>query len=238
LDKRFSRRYQFTASYALQDSKSVLDVTQNLNNFFASYGPDLPRHNLNVSGLVDLPWGFQISLLSAFQSRPPIAPTINGFSNSGTDISSGGYTPLLALMGREYSGFISKRQLASFVSRYNATVAGTLTPAGAAGRVPNQKYPLIALPTNYELGDNFSSQDVRLTKTFRIREKFDIRLIGEVFNLFNNSNVSGFNFNLTGTVVNGVAQPNPAFGLPNQRVGQTFGSGGPRAFQVAARVSF
>jgi hypothetical protein len=238
VDKRFSRRYQFTGSYALQDSKSVLDVGQNLNNFFASYGPDLPRHNLTISGLVDLKWGFQLSLLSTFQSRPPVAPTINGFNNAGTDISSSGYTPLLPLMGREYSGFISKDDLASFVSRYNATVAGTLTPAGAAGRVANQRYPLIALPANYRLGDNFSSQDVRLTKTFRIKEKFDIRLIGEAFNIFNNSNVSGFNYNLVGTVVNGVPQPNPAFGQANQRVGQTFGSGGPRAFQVAARVSF
>jgi len=28
------------------------------------------------------------------------------------------------------------------------------------------------------------------------------------------------------------------FGKANQRVGQTFGSGGPRAFQLAARFSF
>jgi carboxypeptidase family protein len=233
-DKRFSRRYQFTASYALQDSKSVLDVTQDLNNFFATYGPDLPRHNLNISGSVDLPWGFQVSLLSAFLSHPPIAPTIGGLSNTGNlDTSNGGYTAFLVLMGREYSGFISKSDLADLVSRYNTTVAGAgkLTPAG-------QRYPTIALPANYKLGDNFSSQDVRLTKTFRFKEKVDLRLIGEVFNIFNISNVAGFNFNLAGSVVNGVTQPNPAFGQPNQRVGQTFGSGGPRAFQLAARLSF
>ena len=233
-DKRFSRRYQFTASYALQDSKSVLDVTQDLNNFFATYGPDLPRHNLNISGSVDLPWGFQVSLLSAFLSHPPIAPTIGGLSNTGNlDTSNGGYTAFLVLMGREYSGFISKSDLADLVSRYNTTVAGAgkLTPAG-------QRYPTIALPANYKLGDNFSSQDVRLTKTFRFKEKLDLRLIGEVFNIFNISNVAGFNFNLAGSVVNGVTQPNPAFGQPNQRVGQTFGSGGPRAFQIAARLSF
>jgi hypothetical protein len=241
-DKRFSRRYQFTASYALQDSKSVLDVTQDLNNFFATYGPDLPRHNLTISGTVDLPLGFQVSLLSAFQSRPPIAPTIGGISNTGNlDTSAGGYTAFLALMGRQYSGFISKSDLESLVSRYNATIAGTLTPAGKAGRIPGQSYPKIALPANYDLGDNFSSQDVRVTKTFRFKEKVDLRLIGEVFNIFNISNLSnagGFNYNLAGSVVNGVTQPNPAFGKPNQRVGQTFGSGGPRAFQLAARLSF
>jgi len=240
VDKRFSRRYQLTASYALQDSKSVLDVTQDLNNFFATYGPDLPRHNLNISGLVDLPWGFQVSLLSAFQSRSPVAPTINGLNNAGTDITSSGYTPLLLLMGRQASGFISKSDLADFVNRYNTTIAGQLTPAGQLpGPTAGQKYPKIALPANYELGDVFSSQDVRVTKTFRFQEKVDLRLIGEVFNIFNVSNVANFNFNLVGTALpSGAVLPNDAFGKPNQRVGQTFGSGGPRAFQFAARLSF
>src|SRR5262249_28130127 len=98
-----------------------------------------------------------------------------------------------------------------------------------------QRYPTITLPTNYELGDRFSSQDVRVTKTFRFREKVDLRLIGEVFNIFNVSNLSNFNFNQAAVTTN----PNqPVFGAPNQRVGQTFGSGGPRAFQLAARLSF
>jgi carboxypeptidase family protein len=231
-DKRFSRRYQFTASYALQDSKSVQDVTQDLNNFFATYGADLPRHNLNISGSVDLPWGFQVSLLSAFQSRLPVAPTIDGFSNTGNlDTSAGGNGSFLVLMGRQYRDFISKSELADLVSRYNATIAGTLTPRGRAevGRIQGQPqmYPTIRLPANFDLGDSFSSQDVRVTKTFRFQEKVDLRLIGEVFNVFNVSNLSNYNFNLIGP-----------FGQPNQRVGQTFGSGGPRAFQLAARLSF
>jgi len=240
-DKRFSHRYQLTASYALQDSKSVLDVTQDLNNFFATYGPDLPRHNLNISGLIDLPWGFQVSALSAFLSRSPIVPTIGGLSNTGNlDTSAGGYASFLALMGRQHSGFIGKSELATLVGKYNSTIAGQLTPAGQAGRIANQRYPTIALPANYELGDLFSSQDLRVTKTFRFKEKVDLRLIGEVFNIFNISNVANFNFNLAGpaTTTPGVLAPNPAFGIPNQRVGQTFGSGGPRAFQLAARLSF
>src|SRR5262249_12522548 len=124
--------------------------------------------------------------------------------------------------------FISKSELASLVSRYNSTIAGTLTPGGKIpGPTAGQKYPTITLPANYELGDVFTSQDVRVMKTFRFKEKVDLRLIGEVFNIFNISNVSNFNFNLVGP-----------FGLPNQRVGQTFGSGGPRAFQLAGRLSF
>ncbi len=237
VDKRYSNRYQFRVSYALQDSQSVLDVSQDLNNFFATYGPNQPRHNLNVSGIVDLPWNFQVSLLSSFQSRPPVAPIIVGVNNAGTDIQTTAYTPLLGILGQGYSAFLGRGELQSLVDRYNSLVAGTLTPAGQAGRVANQRYPGIALPASYQLGDVFSSQDLRVTKTFRFRERVDLRLIGEVFNLFNISNVENFNFNLAGPPGPTVL-PNPAFGLPNQRIGQTFGSGGPRAFQFAARLSF
>jgi hypothetical protein len=227
VDKRFSHRYQFTTSYALQDSKSVLDVTYDLNNFFASYGPDLARHNLTISGSVDMPWGFQVSLLSAYQSHPPVAPIVSGLDPTGTHANSGGgYTPL---PGLGFSGFLSKSDLEAYVSRYNATLAGQLTPAGQAGLLAGQRYPTVTLPADYKLGDVFSSQDVRLTKSFKIREQVSIRLIGEVFNVFNISNLANFSYNL--------ATPG-TFGQANQRVGQTFGSGGPRAFQLAARLSF
>src|SRR5262249_797594 len=103
---------------------------------------------------------------------------------------------------------------------YNSTIAGTSTPAG-------QKYPAIALPANYELGDNFSSQDVRVTKTFRFKERVDLRLIGEVFNIFNISNLSNFNFNL----------PVP-IGAPSHPVAQTSASAAPRAYPPAGRLSF
>jgi len=222
VDKRFSHHFQFTTSYALQDSKSILDVTQNLNNFFATYGADLARHNLNISGIVDLPWKFQVSLVSQYLSHGPVAPFIGGFDNTGTNITSTGYTPLLTVLGHEYSGFLSNSDLQKLVGQYNATVAGTKSPAGTT-------FPAITLPANYQLGDVFSSQDIRVQKTISLHERLQLRLIGEVFNVFNVSNVSNFSFNLV--------TPS-TFGLPNQRVGQTFGSGGPRAFQLAARMSF
>jgi hypothetical protein len=227
LDKRFSNHYQVTASYAYQDSKSVLDVTQNLTDYFATYGPDLPRQNLNISGIVELPWKFQVSLLSAFISHPPVNPVVSGYDITGTNaVGGGGYTPL---PGHGFSGFLSKTALRRYVEQYNATIAGQLTPAGTAGITANQRFPVITLPARFELGDVFSSQDVRLTKSFKLQEQVDLRIIGEVFNVFNVSNVTGFSFNL--------ASP-ASFGKPTQRVGQTFGSGGPRAFQVGARLSF
>jgi carboxypeptidase family protein len=228
-DKRLSNRYQVSVSYALQDSKSIQDITQNLDDYFATYGPDLPRHNIAVSGLIDLPGRVQVAVLSTFLSRNAVAPTIGGYDNTGTNISGTAYTPLLSILGKGYADFLSKQELADLVAEYNTRFAGTLTPAGQAGVSPNQRYPAITLPSDYNLGDIFSSQDVRVTKTFGLPRNTDIRLIAEVFNLFNTSNLTNFNYNLVVPAT---------FGKANQRVGQTFGTGGPRALQFAARVSF
>jgi hypothetical protein len=235
VDKRFSHRYQFTASYAYQDSKSINDVTQNLVNFFSTYGPDLPKQNLNISGTVDLPWRFQVSLISAVISPPPVEPIISGVDISGTNFSaSGTYTPL---PGHEYNGFLSHSELQNLVNQYNANFAGKPTPAGAAGLAGSvvaghffpQTFPTITLPAHYNLGHDFTSQDLRVQKSFRFKERYEFRIIGEVFNIFNFGNLTGDNFSLTSP---------SSFGLPTQRVGQTFGSGGPRAFQIAGRFSF
>jgi hypothetical protein len=231
VDKRFSNRYMFTASYALQSSKGIGDITQNLNDYFATYGPDtnLGRHNLTLSGMVDLPWKVQLAVLSSFQSRPPVAPVINGVDNSGTNTTSTGFTPLLSILGKGYSDFLSKSELQDLVTQYNASFAGTLTPAGKAGISVGQRYPTITLPADFQLGDIFSSQDVRVTKAFGLGNRVDLRIIGEVFNILNTSNLTNYNYNLVVPA---------SFGKANQRVGQTFGSGGPRAFQLAVRVGF
>ncbi len=141
LDKRLSHKYQFTVSYALQSSQSVLDVTQNLNDYFATYGPDSPHHNLTIAGLVDLKWRIQLSLVSTYLSRTPVAPLINGYDNTGTNTSNTGYTPLLSILGQGYAGYLSHDDLQNLVNQYNTQFAGTLTPAGKAGIQANQRYP-------------------------------------------------------------------------------------------------
>ena len=84
-----------------------------------------------------------------------MAPTINGYDNTGTNTTSSGYTPLLGILGKGYSGFLSKSDLAD--AREPTTtrrIAGTLTPAGKAGISANQRYPTITLPSDYQLGDS------------------------------------------------------------------------------------
>jgi hypothetical protein len=76
-----------------------------------------------------------------------------------------------------------------------------------------------------------------LSKTFAIKERYKLLITGQAFNLFNISNLGGYSFTLD------TKNPNPAlqtfaFGQPTSRAAQTFGSAGPRAFQLAARISF
>ena len=88
--------------------------------------------------------------------------------------------------------------------------------------------PRLALPAKYAFGDNFHSLDLRLSRTFVFHDRWRLSWIGEVFNLYNAANLSGYSSDLT----------SPAFGQPTARFTQLFGSGGPRAFQLAMRVSF
>jgi len=61
--------------------------------------------------------------------------------------------------------------------------------------------------------------------------------LGEMFNAFNISNLSGYSFTIDNKAPTAAAQTF-AFGQPTQRVNQTFGSAGPRAVQVGARFTF
>jgi len=111
--------------------------------------------------------------------------------------------------------------LEQLVTQFNARYALTKDVQGLA-------IPRLALPANYAFGDNFHSLDLRLSRSFVFHERWRLSLIGEVFNLYNAANLSGYSNDLT----------SPGFGQPAARFTQLFGSGGPRAFQLATRVSF
>jgi len=97
--------------------------------------------------------------------------------------------------------------------------------------------------------DSFSSVDLRLAKIFKLGERVTLEPMVEVFNVFNVTNVLGFSkSNYSGfsnVLVRDSNDPSSAgflrsssFGKPVTTAGGVFGSGGPRAFQFAARVSF
>ena len=92
----------------------------------------------------------------------------------------------------------------------------------------NQIINPIALPAVFSNGDSFISQDLRLTRKIALNESLTLSLIAEAFNVFNIANLTGYS--------NVLNQPN--YGQPGARVGQVFGTGGPRAFQFGGRMTF
>jgi hypothetical protein len=218
LDKRFSNRYLFTASYALTNRHGVNGIS-NLDNWFANWGPTGARHILNLSGLVDLPWGFQVGFISAMSSRGPLTPSIPNVDLDGDGITT---TPIPGVDFNCFNRGCGKSDLASAVAAWNSTYAGKRDAR-------NQLIPTLTLPASYEFGDWFSSQDIRVTKNFVLKDRYRFSIFGEWFNVFNIANLGGYSFNLANTA---------NFGQPTSRAGQVFGSGGPRALQIGGRFSF
>jgi hypothetical protein len=204
----------------------------------------LAPQNFNLAGRVDLPWGFSISLNSSIISRSPVMPTVANIDFNG----SGNTSPALSLLDPNlgYNCFNSgcgKEQLQQAVAYYNTHYAGKTAMNG-------QVAPYVALPPNYGLSQPIISQDLRITKEFRYRERYRLSVFGEFFNVLNVANLTISSYALDEipfttpgiSVNNGLVTPPAgqtyAFGQTTSRVGQVFGSGGPRAIQVGARFSF
>ena len=218
LDKRFSNRYLFGASYALT-KRTNIDGISNLDDYFANEGPAGPMHLLNLSALVDLPGNIQVGIISAMASKSPVMPSIANLDLDGDGTTT---TPIPGVDYNCFNRGCNADDLAQAVAAFNSRYAGQRDARG-------QLIAPLALPASFQLGDSFSSQDVRVTKTFNLRSDVKLGIFAEVFNVFNVANLGGFSYNLSNTAT---------FGQPTTRASQVFGSGGPRAFQIGGRFTF
>jgi hypothetical protein len=107
------------------------------------------------------------------------------------------------------------------VTEFNANYAGSTDSHG-------RNIPRISLPSQYAMDHNFQALDIRLSRTVVFHDRIRLSFMGEAFNLYNAANLSGYSPDVTSA----------AFGQPQARFTQLFGSGGPRAFQLAARFAF
>ncbi len=224
-EKRFSHRHSVSVSYALQSDQNIYGLSQldtpisNLNDWTQNVGPSSPRHVLNISGMVQAPGGIQVSFISSMNSAQPFQPVITGTDFYGTGINQF----LLPGSGTNQFNFgLGKSDLVSLVNQFNQTYGGKKGPN------PAQVFPTIALPQSFSTGRMFHSQDLRVTKVVKYKERAEWQIFGEVFNVFNSANLSGYENNLLA----------PGFGQATSRFSSVFGTGGPRSFQLGTRLSF
>jgi hypothetical protein len=191
-DKRFSKRFQYTASYAL--SRLNTTSTDGLGqgggvlvnrNVAANYGPaQLDRtHRLTMNGIVELPWGIRASLLSTHSSGLPQSIQVGSADLNGDGVT-GDFLPGThrGSLGRDID---SVDKLNTLIRQYNQTLAGKLSPR-------NQRNPyLFEYGPDVKFNDSYISQDLQLSKIIKIRERLKVEGTAQIFNLFNISNLVG-----------------------------------------------
>lgn len=273
-DKRFAKRVQYTVSYALArfetsttDGLGLGGGTLINRDNRANFGPGaLDRtHRLSVNGIVDLPRGFRVSLLSSVSSGLPTTIFVGSADLNGDGID-GDPLPgtVRGSLGREVADVARLNEL---IRSYNTTYGGRLNLRGA--RLPFLFEQLDGL----RFGDSYISQDLGVSKIFRFKERLKVEAIAQVFNLFNVSNLvgsgalpgSGFNGTLPTVasdasgnpsggfrlgsdgalqnaagerVIGGVNRASGFAGLSAIRPAIPTGTGLPRAFQFGLRVGF
>jgi hypothetical protein len=234
-ERRFSGRVGARAAYTLSKAWNYANDDQipfgsgpldpnDLEREWANT-PNDRRHRLVLSGVVDLGRAFQLSGVWTLSSGVPM------------DILMPDGQSRIPVLSRNAGGreFSNADELNAYITDLNAT-----------GGVNGELLPLV--PASARFNDTFNAMDIRLSKRFR-SGRLNIDAFAEVFNLFNIENILG-----TGTVnysgfanalVRDSSDPSEPgylassrFGTPVSTAGGFFGSGGPRALQLGARVAF
>mgnify|MGYP003288356204 CR=1 FL=1 len=248
LEKRFADRYQFRASYTLSRSLNFANDDQipfsngpiDSSNLQVEYGPtpNDQRHRFSFSGVFQLPWDLRLSPILTLASSVPMDILLPDGSSRVCELSRNAGA-------RE---FHTGAQLNAALTQINAA-GGSLCPNADPSTGFKPRVPLPLVRDDLKFGDRFSSLDLRVSKVFKLGERVTLEPIAEVFNLFNVTNVLGVsNVNYSGfsnVLVRDSSDPSSpgfnrssSFGQPVTTAGGVFGSGGPRAFQFAARITF
>src|SRR6266704_334239 len=216
--QRMSHRFQLSANYTLAWANSYDGGGGSYRNYprlstnpFASYefgpSPNDERHHVTVSGIVDLPKGFQLSPILHFGSARKY-----NLTNSYNTLNTGGGTATAVLVptGNVTDYLYGTNYIAAFVLAYCAanptdikcSANGT---ANAKLNLENSFYgkcvtqfgvalaPLTIPKYDPLRGDPFFELDMRMAKNIKFGERMNLQLLAQAFNLTNRANY-GNNF--------------------------------------------
>ena len=228
--QRVTHRFQVYANYTLAWAYSYDGGGGSFRNYprnayapFAPYewgpSPNDERHHVTVSGIVDLPKGFQLSPILQFGSARPY-----NLTNSYNTLNTGGGTGTAVLVptGSITDYLYGTNYIAAFVPAYCTANPGTKCQANGTAQaqlnLQNCFYGTCATQLGIPLspltiskydplrGDPFFELDMRLAKNIKFGDRMNLQLLAQAFNLTNRANY-GNNFGLN------VADPS-TFGHP------------------------
>jgi hypothetical protein len=243
--RRFSKGFQFNVSYTLASAENLSgsgaadgsgtgpespfggSSVQNQFALNSNRGPSPTdqRHRMVVSGIWNLPL--------TTSDNQMVKGLVNGWSLSGI---------FTAESGRPFAAEVSVPSLPFTFQGAQYNGFGGLLGQGSGG--DRNIAPNIPRDSNY--GDANYRIDLRVSRVFRLTERFSVQVLGEGFNIFNRSNFNGFNTTLYDaqptTVATAVTTPvvltqRTNFGLPNADGSQPDGTNA-RRFQLAFRFRF
>ena len=213
--RRLSHGFDFSANYTLQKGVSTIGTAADELNTANIQDPNNPfddprqlgpisdtdaRHLINISASFQLPWGIRFAPIFFFRSALPVALV------DGRDLNLDGDATEIPTIAYAVDSFdASKPQLQQV----------TVKQIGNCETV------------NCGRGYYQTQTNLRLSKVFNLGGRAHVEAIGEIFNLFNNINPSGFRARVivpaTGTPDPNLLQPatySGDFRRPEQRVGQ------------------
>lgn len=193
--RRRAGKTTFSASYVLANSRAwggqpVASYSGNgiaivpQNQFREEeWGPTRidERHRVVLSGVFDLPWGFQFASLMQYASSRPYS------MNSGADLDGDG----LVTVDRVCEGADLTQMLFNAIA--GASQAALNTPGCQQVPVNNVRTGFVRHPISGELEERsgrFLNIDLRAAKSFKLGERVNIKGFADFFNLFNNDNLN------------------------------------------------
>jgi hypothetical protein len=215
-------------NYANDDQIPFLNGPIDPNDLARESGPppNDRRHRLVVSGQARLPGRVSLSGLWTLASGVPM------------DIMMPGGQTRIPTIQRNAGGrqFTSGADLNDFIRRTNA-----------AGGIDGVLLPLVSNDARFS--DTFNALDLRVSRPIALGVRTQIEPMLEIFNVFNVTNILGTsNVNYSGfanvLTRDSEVPSSPGyltssrFGTPVTTAGGVFGAGGPRALQLAVRVTF
>lgn len=166
-EKRFARRFQFLISYTLASNRDDNPQTQVVNpaNYNLDWGPANidRRHTLVASGSFNLPWKINLGAIWQLRSALP-------FSALSAVQDADGIRQYVPGTSRNQG---NRKDILAMVNAYRATLS------------------LAPIPASQIDSSRFNSFDLRLSRPIFIKGEKRIDIIGQVFNLFGVTNLTG-----------------------------------------------